>query len=56
MATNDLQDDGTVYQFLSKKYLYWLEALSLLQNMPGGVIAMAKLETSLVSRRGSSII
>ncbi|KAL5600733.1 hypothetical protein FOVSG1_006763 [Fusarium oxysporum f. sp. vasinfectum] len=45
---NDLQGDGTVYQFLSKKYLYWLEALSLLRGMPKGVVAMSKLETMLV--------
>ncbi|KAI8710959.1 Vegetative incompatibility protein HET-E-1 [Fusarium sp. LHS14.1] len=40
---NDLHDDGTVYNFLSKKYLYWLEALSLLRGMPEGVVAMTKL-------------
>ncbi|EGU79492.1 hypothetical protein FOXB_09997, partial [Fusarium oxysporum f. sp. conglutinans Fo5176] len=34
---DDLHDDGTVYKFLSKKYLYWLEALSLLRAMPEGV-------------------
>ncbi|KAL7755657.1 hypothetical protein ACKLNR_014184 [Fusarium oxysporum f. sp. zingiberi] len=27
---NDLHDNGTVHQFFRKKYLYWLEALSLL--------------------------
>jgi hypothetical protein len=45
---NDLQDDGTVHQFLSKKYLYWLEALSLLGGMTDGVAAMMKLEILLV--------
>ncbi|KAI5465116.1 WD40-repeat-containing domain protein [Mariannaea sp. PMI_226] len=44
---NDLQDDGTVYQFVSKKYLYWLEALSLLRDMPRGVVAMMQLEILL---------
>ncbi|KAK2470482.1 hypothetical protein H9L39_18099 [Fusarium oxysporum f. sp. albedinis] len=44
---NDLQDDGTVHQFLSKKYLYWLEALSLLGGMTDGVAAMMKLEILL---------
>ncbi|KAH6871199.1 NACHT domain-containing protein [Thelonectria olida] len=39
--------DGTVYKFLSKKYLYWLEALSLLRGMPEGVVATTKLETLL---------
>lgn len=41
-------DGGTVYRFLSKKYRYWLEALSLLRDMPEGVVAMTKLETLLV--------
>ncbi|RKK89120.1 Vegetative incompatibility protein HET-E-1 [Fusarium oxysporum] len=40
----DLQDGGTVYRFLSSKYLYWLEALSLLGGIPEGVIAMTELE------------
>ncbi|KAH7114689.1 NACHT domain-containing protein [Dactylonectria macrodidyma] len=44
---NDLHDNGTVYEFLSKKYLYWLEALSLLRGMPEGVVAMTRLETLL---------
>ncbi|KAH6985561.1 hypothetical protein EDB80DRAFT_873167 [Ilyonectria destructans] len=44
---DDLRDDGTVYKFLSKKYLYWLEALSLLRGMPEGVVAMTKLEALL---------
>jgi WD40 repeat protein len=46
----DLQEDSTVYRFLSSKYLYWLEALSLLRGIPTGVIAMMELETLLVSR------
>jgi hypothetical protein len=45
---DDLHDDGTVYKFLSQKYLYWLEALSLLRVMPEGVVAMTKLQTLLV--------
>ncbi|XP_014557368.1 hypothetical protein COCVIDRAFT_25929 [Bipolaris victoriae FI3] len=40
----DLQDGGAVHEFLRKKYLYWLEALSLCKSMPKGVISMAKLE------------
>ncbi|KAA8635993.1 hypothetical protein SMACR_09911 [Sordaria macrospora] len=47
---NDLlQDNGVVYTFLKTKYLYWLEALSLLQAMPAGVVAIRKLESLLVS-------
>ncbi|KAM5342879.1 hypothetical protein ACJ41O_013845 [Fusarium nematophilum] len=45
---NDLYEDDTVRRFLSSKYLYWLEALSLLRGMPDGVAAMTRLETLLV--------
>jgi hypothetical protein len=40
----DLQDGGTVDEFLRKKYLYWLEALSLCRNMSGGIVSIGKLE------------
>jgi hypothetical protein len=40
----DLQDGGAVDEFVRKKYLYWLEALSLCGSMSDGVISMAKLE------------
>jgi hypothetical protein len=40
----DLQDGGTVDKFLRKKYLYWLEALSLCRNMSGGIVSIGKLE------------
>ncbi|KAK3375735.1 HET-R [Lasiosphaeria ovina] len=41
-----LQDDGAVHTctFLKTKYLYWLEALSLLRAMSEGVIAIRQLE------------
>ncbi len=35
-----LQDGGVVHIFLKTKYLYWLEALSLVRAMPEGVIAI----------------
>jgi len=38
-----------IHTFLEQKYLYWLEALSLLQAMAEGVIAIRKLEAILVS-------
>lgn len=38
-----------VHTFLKRKYLYWLEALSLLRAMTEGVIAIRKLEGILVS-------
>ncbi|WPJ60419.1 hypothetical protein SMAC4_13266 [Sordaria macrospora] len=42
-----LQDNGVVCTFLKTRYLYWLEALSLLQAMPAGVVAIRKLESLL---------
>jgi hypothetical protein len=41
---NDLRDGGAVDYFVRKKYLYWLEALSLCRSMSDGVVSMAKLE------------
>ncbi|KAK0642614.1 Vegetative incompatibility protein HET-E-1 [Lasiodiplodia hormozganensis] len=40
-----LQDEGAVHDFLTRKYLYWLEALSLIKDTPRGVESMAKLQT-----------
>ena len=40
----DLQDGGVVDVFIRKKYLYWLEALSLCRSMSDGLISLAKLE------------
>ncbi|KAI1621217.1 hypothetical protein EDD37DRAFT_659562 [Exophiala viscosa] len=42
-----LQDGLAVEDFVRKKYLYWLEALSLCGAMSAGVISLAKLETLL---------
>ncbi|KAH0551690.1 hypothetical protein GP486_007093 [Trichoglossum hirsutum] len=42
----DLQDHGAVDRFLRTKYIYWLEALSLLRSMSEGVISMTKLENA----------
>jgi hypothetical protein len=46
----DLQDGGKVDTFLRERYLYWLEALSLLRRMSEGVFAVAKLEGLLKVR------
>lgn len=43
--TASLQDEGAVHDFLKQKYLYWLEALSIIKDMPRGVESMAKLKT-----------
>ncbi|KAH8898281.1 hypothetical protein GQ53DRAFT_711479 [Thozetella sp. PMI_491] len=52
----DLQDGGKVDAFLRTKYLYWLEALSLLGSTSNGVLSMAKLEriTNLTSKKHTS--
>ncbi|KAH7471855.1 Vegetative incompatibility protein [Fusarium oxysporum f. sp. matthiolae] len=43
MREKDLGDGGVVHDFLQTKYLYWLEALSLLRRMSEGAMAMQKL-------------
>ncbi|PVI00227.1 hypothetical protein DM02DRAFT_672188 [Periconia macrospinosa] len=46
-ATNDIHDGRVVDDFLRRKYLYWLEALSLCRSMSKGVVLIAKLEALL---------
>ncbi|KAL5374687.1 hypothetical protein DPSP01_011778 [Paraphaeosphaeria sporulosa] len=46
----DLQDIGAVDSFIRKRYLYWLEALSLCKSMPKGVVSMAKLAVFMQGR------
>jgi hypothetical protein len=42
---DSLQDGGVVDVFLRKKYLYWLEALSLYRSIPKAVVSMAELRS-----------
>ncbi|CAM1503447.1 Fc.00g082230.m01.CDS01 [Cosmosporella sp. VM-42] len=44
MSNKDLQDGGVVHDFFKKKYLYWLESLSLLRSISEGALAVQKLE------------
>ncbi|EWZ27762.1 hypothetical protein FOZG_18520 [Fusarium oxysporum Fo47] len=44
MSDSALQDGGVVHDFIKKKYLHWLESLSLLRSMSEGVLAVLKLE------------
>jgi hypothetical protein len=44
-GVGDLEVAGAVDEFLRKKYLYWLEALSLCRSISEGVISMAKLSS-----------
>jgi hypothetical protein len=43
-CTEDLQGGNAVHTFLRERYFYWLEALSLCESMPAGVVSMIKLE------------
>lgn len=47
--SDDLQDSRAIHTFLSEKYLYWLEALSLLKSMSKAVLAIENLQKVLVS-------
>ena len=48
-ARENLDQSGRILAFFERKYLQWLEALSLLSNIPAGVRAMEKLEGYLVN-------
>ena len=41
---SQLQDDGEVHVFLQKHLLHWLEALSLMQKISDGVLALISLD------------
>ncbi|KAI3579707.1 hypothetical protein IWW34DRAFT_620224, partial [Fusarium oxysporum f. sp. albedinis] len=55
MREKNLGDGGVVHDFLQTKYLYWLEALSLLRRMSEGAMAMQKLRGLVVSDLNLSI-
>ncbi|RYP47535.1 hypothetical protein DL768_006412 [Monosporascus sp. mg162] len=50
----DIEVGGIVDQFLRRKYLYWLEALSLLRSMADGVLSMMKLAALFQGRAEAS--
>lgn len=43
----ELREGGSVHLFLRQKYLYWLEALSLLHSLSKGILSMTELQASL---------
>ncbi|KAM6516800.1 hypothetical protein FSOLCH5_007742 [Fusarium solani] len=55
MSNKDLQDAGAVHDFLRKKYLYWLESLSLLRTMSEGVMAVQKLEALVKTKEARQL-
>jgi hypothetical protein len=46
-AINNLRDCGSVFKFLHQSYLYWLEALSLMDGLSAGILMIRKLESWL---------
>ncbi|KAF1957123.1 HET-domain-containing protein [Byssothecium circinans] len=52
----DLQDGGAVHSFIRKKYLYWLEALSLCKSMSEGLVSITKLEALIQGEANASAL
>ncbi|KAF2727861.1 NACHT-domain-containing protein [Polyplosphaeria fusca] len=50
-----LASGGIVDVFVRKKYLYWLEAVSLCKSMSKGVVSMAKLEAITEKQAATSL-
>jgi len=55
IKSKDVEDGSDVHAFLSRKYLNWLEALSLLRAMPNGVLAVDKLRCLVQVRLRPSV-
>ncbi|RKL08560.1 Vegetative incompatibility protein HET-E-1 [Fusarium oxysporum] len=53
-SVQTLLQEGNLNDFLSKKFLYWLEALSLCKIMSKGIVSMAKLEDLIHGREDAS--
>ncbi len=47
------QDNGAIDKFFRGKYLYWLEALSLIGSISNGVFSMIKVEGLVQVRHNS---
>ncbi|KAF2627011.1 HET-domain-containing protein [Macroventuria anomochaeta] len=52
-GVSDLQVTGVIEEFMMKKYLYWLEGLSLCKSMAKGVVLMAKLCSLVQEMQGT---
>ncbi|KAF2681885.1 WD40 repeat-like protein [Lentithecium fluviatile CBS 122367] len=53
-GTEVLRSGGIVDSFMRKKYLYWLETLSLFKSMSKGIVSMARLEALTEERASTS--
>jgi hypothetical protein len=51
---SDLKVTGAVEEFVRKKYLYWLEGLSLCRGVERGVVSITKLWSLVQVRRSES--
>jgi hypothetical protein len=47
-SRGQLHDNDQVHQFLQTHFLYWLEALSWMQRMPEGLLAISLLESIIL--------
>jgi hypothetical protein len=54
-SVGDLDVAGAVDKFMRKKYLYWLEALSLCRSMSEGVVSMARLSSLTQVRHAKTV-
>ncbi|KAL2783118.1 hypothetical protein BJX66DRAFT_345225, partial [Aspergillus keveii] len=54
ILNGNIKDYSAVDVFLRERYLYWLEALSLLRGMTEGILATQKLEFMLRGRSGAT--
>ncbi|KAK3934862.1 hypothetical protein QBC46DRAFT_425470 [Diplogelasinospora grovesii] len=55
-ANKDLQDGGSIDTFLRKKYLHWLEALSLQKSVSKGVASMLALQGLFEAGKETSLL
>ncbi|KAL6904131.1 hypothetical protein GGI43DRAFT_311637 [Trichoderma evansii] len=55
ISDKDLEDAGIVHDFLQKKYLYWLESLSLLHSMSEGVREVQKLQALVKTKEARQL-
>ncbi|KAF7513224.1 hypothetical protein GJ744_010620 [Endocarpon pusillum] len=53
---DDLQDRGMIDVVIRKKFLYWLEALSLYKSMSKGAISIMKLEGLIQANADASVL
>ncbi|KAJ5293252.1 Nuc-1 negative regulatory protein preg [Penicillium atrosanguineum] len=51
----DLHEGGAVDDFLRRKYLHWIESLSLLRSNSEGIAAIVKLDSLLWVKKGISV-